>query len=121
MSPFLRYTLVGAMATAVHWALLALCVEAAGMAPWLASGLGAGVGAQIAFAGNRRFTFAHRGSLWPAWWRFMGTAGLGALLGMAIVAGGVATGLHYLLAQALATLCVLLLGYAVNRVWAFAP
>ena len=121
MSPFLRYTLVGAAATAGHWALLAMCVEAAGMAPWLASGLGAGVGAQIAFAGNRHFTFAHRGSLWPAWWRFMGTAGLGGLLGMAIVAGGVATGLHYLLAQALATLCVLLLGYAVNRVWAFAP
>ena len=120
MTPLLRYVLVGAMATAGHWALLVLLVEALGVAPWWASGLGAVWGAQIAFVGNRRFTFAHRGALWPAWWRFMGTACLGAALGMALVAGGVAVGLHYLLAQALATLCSLLLTYAVNRRWAFA-
>ena len=125
MTPLLRYALAGAVATAGHWALLLLLllvvlVEALGVAPWWASGLGAVWGAQLAFVGNRRFTFAHRGARWPAWWRFMGTACLGAALGMVLVAGGVAVGLHYLLAQALATLCSLLLTYVVNRRWAFA-
>jgi putative flippase GtrA len=73
----------------------------------------------VAFAGNRRYTFGHAGPLWPAWWRFMGTALLGAAVGMVIVAAGVALGAHYLLAQAVATALVLLLTFAVNRVWAF--
>jgi putative flippase GtrA len=116
----LRYAGVGGLATAAHWALLAMLVEGVGLAPWLSSGCGAVLGAQLAFFGNRRYTFGHAGPLWPAWWRFMGTALLGAGIGMAIVALGVALGAHYLLAQAVATALVLLLTFAVNRVWAFA-
>lgn len=115
----LRYASVGGLATAAHWALLAVLVEGAGMAPWVASGCGAVLGAQVAFFGNRRYTFGHAGPLWPAWWRFMGTAALGGGVGMAVVAAGVALGLHYLLAQAVATAVVLLLTYTVNRVWTF--
>jgi len=119
-APLLRYALVGAMATAAHWLTLSLLVEAALLPAWLASGVGAVLGAQLAFAGNRRFTFNHQGAWWPAWWRFMGTAALGAVLGMALVGAGVALGLHYLLAQAVATLVVMLLGFVVNRRWSFA-
>ncbi len=115
-----RYLGVGVAATAAHWLLLALLVEGAGMVAWLASGAGAVLGAQVAFVGNRRLTFDHRGALWPAWWRFMGTALLGAALGMAVVAAGVALGLHYLLAQAVATGLSVLLTFAVNRHWTFA-
>ena len=115
----LRYASVGGLATAAHWALLAVLVEGAGMAPWAASGCGAVLGAQVAFFGNRRYTFGHAGPLWPAWWRFMGTAALGGGVGMAVVAAGVALGLHYLLAQAVATALGLLLTYTVNRVWTF--
>jgi putative flippase GtrA len=115
----LRYAGVGGLATLAHWALLAALVEWSGTAPWLASGCGAVLGAQVAFVGNRRFTFGHQGPLWPAWWRFMGTAVLGGVVGMAIVAAGVALGWHYLLAQAVATAVGLLLTFAVNRVWTF--
>ncbi len=115
-----RYLGVGVAATAAHWLLLALLVEGAGMVAWLASGAGAVLGAQVAFVGNRRLTFDHRGALWPAWWRFMGTALLGAALGMAVVAAGVVLGLHYLLAQAVATGLSVLLTFAVNRHWTFA-
>ena len=115
----LRYASVGGLATAAHWALLAVLVEGAGMAPWVASGCGAVLGAQVAFFGNRCYTFGHAGPLWPAWWRFMGTAALGGGVGMAVVAAGVALGLHYLLAQAVATAVGLLLTYTVNRVWTF--
>lgn len=115
----LRYASVGGLATVAHWALLAALVEWMGTAPWLASGCGALLGAQVAFVGNRRYTFGHAGPWWPAWWRFMGTAALGGGVGMAIVAAGVALGAHYLLAQAVATVAGLLLTFAVNRVWTF--
>ncbi len=120
IAAFGRYLAVGVAATASHWGLLALLVERAGMAAWLASGAGAVLGAQVAFFGNRRFTFDHRGALAPAWWRFMGTALLGGVLGMAVVAAGVALGLHYLLAQAIATGLSVLMTFAVNRSWTFA-
>jgi putative flippase GtrA len=116
---FARYLVVGVLATLVHWALLALLVEAFGVAAWLGSGAGAVFGAQVAFFANRRFTFDHDGALLPAWWRFMGTAAAGALLGMAIVGAGVAAGLHYLLAQAIATTTVVVVTFAVNRRWTF--
>jgi putative flippase GtrA len=119
MQRFVRYTLVGAVATAVHYALLAALVECLHGPAWVGSGVGAVVGAQVAFFGNRGFTFAHRGDVAPAWVRFMGTAMAGALLGMAIVAGGVLVGLHYLLAQVIATGTSLLLTFAINRAWTF--
>lgn len=116
----LRYAAVGAVATAAHYALLALLVEAAHAAPGWAAVAGAVLGAQVAFAGNRRFTFGHRGPLWPAWWRFQATAVLGAAVSGAVVALGVRAGWHYLAAQLLATGLGLLLTFAVNRRWSFA-
>ena len=41
MSQFLRYASVGALATAVHYALLVLAVEAFGWPAFVASGFGA--------------------------------------------------------------------------------
>jgi len=114
-----RYAAVGAVATAAHFALLALLVEAGACPAWLASGLGAVLGAQVAFFGNRRLTFAHAGPLARAWRRFMGTAALGAAAGMVIVATLTAAGVHYLLAQAAATLLAMLLTFAINRAWTF--
>ena len=119
MTAFSRYLVVGLLATGAHWALMALLVEGAAVPAWLASGAGAVLGAQVAFIGNRRYTFAHRGAWRPAWLRFMLTAGLGAIVGMAVVAAGVALGLHYLAAQALATGVVTGLSFLINRRWSF--
>jgi putative flippase GtrA len=74
---FSRYLLIGVAATFAHWLLLAVLVELVVLPALLATGLGALVGAQVAFAGNRRFTFGHRGSSGPAWFKFMGAAALG--------------------------------------------
>ena len=117
---WLRYASVGGVATAAHYATLALLVEgAAWPAPW-AAGAGAALGAQVGFLGNRWFTFGHEGPWLPAWWRFQLTALLGGAVSVAVVAGGTVLGLHYLAAQVLATLLVLVLTYLVNRRWAFA-
>lgn len=119
MKSFARYTLVGAIATAVHYALLALCVEIGHWQAHWASGFGAIVGAQVAYLGNRWYTFAHRGSLGPSWAKFQFTAALGALQGMAVVWVAVRSGWHYIAAQVLATLLSLVLTYAINRAWSF--
>jgi putative flippase GtrA len=121
MRHFIRYSTVGAFATAVHYLVLVLGVERADWPPYIASGLGAVVGAQVAYLGNRWLTFAHRGAIRTSWPRFQATALLGALLGMAVVALGVRVGVHYLIAQMAATLASLLLTYGVNRLWTFAP
>ena len=119
MQRFFRYTAVGAVATTVHYLTLVLCVESGGWPAFAASGFGAAVGAQVAYAGNRWLTFAHRGAMLASWPRFQATALLGALLGMAIVGLGVRLGVHYLLAQLVATLAALVMTFAINRVWTF--
>lgn len=115
----LRYGAVGAIATAVHYALLALGVELAALPAWLASGLGAVGGAQVAFVGNRRFTFGHRGAPAAPWLKFQLTALFGALFGMGVVGLGVHAGWHYLAAQVLATLLVVGVTFLINRHWTF--
>jgi putative flippase GtrA len=120
MAALLRYAAIGALATATHYALLCAAVELAGWPPAVAAGVGAAVGAQVAFVGNRWFTFAHRGPWWPSWWRFQGTALIGAGGSSTLVALGGAIGVHYLLAQVVATLLTMLLTFAINRRWAYA-
>ena len=117
---FLQYAVVGAVATAVHYAILVGLVEAGLLAPQRAAALGAWVGAQVAFAGNAAFTFRGRGATFGAWLRFQVTAVLGAALSFALVALGVGIGVHYLLAQVAATLIVLLVTFEINRRWSFA-
>ena len=119
MRHFFRYTAVGAFATAVHYLVLVAWVEGLSEPAYLGSGIGAVVGAQVAYAGNRWFTFAHRGAITASWPRFQLTALLGALLGMGVVALGVRLGVHYLLAQVAATGLSLLLTFAINRAWTF--
>lgn len=114
------YAAVGAVATLAHYALLVLLVERFGWAGWAASGMGAVLGAQLAYVGNRLMTFAHRGPVRRSWPRFQATALLGALLGMGVVAATQALGGHYLVGQVAATLLALLLTYAINRRWTFA-
>jgi putative flippase GtrA len=119
MTALLRYAGVGAAATAVHYAVLAAGVELGRWPPAWAAGIGAAVGAQVAYLGNRCLTFSHRGPWWPSWWRFQGTALIGVMASSTLVAVGTRAGVHYLLAQAAATVLTMLLTYAINRRWAF--
>ncbi|HQZ05894.1 MAG TPA: GtrA family protein [Burkholderiaceae bacterium] len=119
MRHLLGYATVGVVATAVHYLLLIACVELAHWDAWLASGYGAAAGAQVAYLGNRWFTFAHRGNLPVSWLRFQLLALAGAALGMAIVALAVHLRMYYLLAQVLATVLVMGFTFTLNRVWTF--
>ena len=119
---FLRYAAVGAVATAAHYAILVALVELGSVAPARAAALGAWVGAQVAFAGNAAFTFrgAGAGATVGSWLRFQVTAVVGAVLSFAIVAAGTRIGVHYLVAQVVATLVSLGVTFEINRRWSFA-
>ena len=119
MRQLFRYVSVGAVATAAHYAILVACVQWAHWPAWLASGYGAAIGAQVAYLGNRWFTFAYRAGIGASWLRFQVLALAGALLGMAIVAVAVRGGLYYVLAQMVATGIVMLLTFVLNRIWTF--
>ncbi|MEY4562669.1 MAG: hypothetical protein RLZZ618_1946 [Pseudomonadota bacterium] len=114
-----RYGAVGVAATLSHYMVLVAGVELAHWPAWVASGVGAVVGAQVAYAGNRWFTFGHTGTLGASWGKFQFISLVGAGVGMAIVAALVALHLHYLLAQVTATVLTMLLTYQLNRLWTF--
>lgn len=120
MHRFIRYCAVGAAATATHYGLLAAAVALAGWPAWVGAGVGAMVGAQVAYFGNSRCTFAGAARGRAAWWRFQVTAVIGAVVSMAVVATTVWAGGHYLAGQVLATGLALLLTFGVNRHWTFA-
>lgn len=120
MTRFLRYCAVGTVATTVHYALLVAGVALAGWPAWICAGVGALVGAQVAFVGNRRYTFSgpvHRGA---PWLRFQVAAVLGTVVNMGVVGLAVRLGWHYLLGQVLATGLAVLLTFGINRRWTFA-
>jgi len=120
-SAFGRYFVVGAAATAVHYALLVSLVELAGSAAAPSAAIGAICGALVAYAGNRRFTFAGRSPHFRSLPRFLAVAAFGAAANAAIVWSGTeVAGMHYLAAQAVATLFVLWSGFMLNRRWSFA-
>lgn len=118
---FARYTLVGGVATGGHYSVLLTLVEGFGATPALAAASGAACGALLAYAGNRRFTFRGRSNHGAALPRFLLVAAAGAGVNGAVVwAGTTALAWHYLAAQIVATLLVLVATYGVNRAWTFA-
>lgn len=117
---FGRYLVIGLAATGVHYLVLYLLVERFGFAPPLSAAAGALCGALVAYAGNWRFTFARSAAHAQALPRFLAVAGWGALAnGLIVWAGTSYLGLHYFLAQIVASATVVLMTFQINRAWSF--
>lgn len=118
---FARYSLVGIIATCVHYLVLWSLVEFAGTTAGPAAAVGATFGALTAYGGNRRFTFmtcAPNGVALP---RFLLVGAFGVIASASIVwAGTEWLDMHYLMAQVVATALTLWTGFALNRRWTFA-
>ena len=119
VAQFVRFASVGLLGTSCHYLTLMVLVGT-GLNPVTASACGFIVGALINYTLNRRFTFrsaiAHRTGL-P---RFLTIAGAGLLLNTTVMALlTVGLGLHYLLAQLVATGLVLFWNFFGNRLWTF--
>jgi alpha-1,2-mannosyltransferase len=118
-SQFLSFTTVGATGTAAHYATLIAAVSL-GLGPVIASAIGCTVGATVNYVLNYHVTFrsrlAHRHSA-P---RFALIAVASLLLNTLLMAVGVlGLGLHYLVAQIVATGVVLCCNFVLSRIWAF--
>lgn len=120
LGQFSRFTLVGAVATAVHYTVLILMVQAADLNPVHASATGFACGAYVGYMLNYRVTFRsskrHRDAL-P---KFL----LAALSGLTIntlimILLTNEMKLHYLASQCAATAIVLMWNFSVNRWWTF--
>lgn len=116
-----RYTAVGIAATAVHYATLIAAIEFFSMPSAPAAALGAILGAFTAYAGNRRYTFASAKAHRQALPMFLLVAALSAILSASLVwLLSMHLGIHYLAAQAVASITMLVAGYALNKRWTFA-
>jgi putative flippase GtrA len=117
---FLRFSAVGAIGTAAHYATLVLLVQRFHADPVGASAVGFVVGALVNYALNYRFTFASNKRHTEAMTKFFTVAliglGVNALM-MAVLAK--LFGLYYLLAQVLTTGAVLIWNFAANHAWTF--
>lgn len=112
---------VGLLATATHFATLALVVEYAIAGPVAASTLGAIAGAVVSYLLNRAFTFESTRSHAGAVPRFMVVAlvsfALNALLMELLVHQ---LGIFYLAAQVITTGLTMMWTFFGYRIWAFA-
>jgi putative flippase GtrA len=116
---FLRFATVGAVATAAHYAVMIALTELGGMDPVAATVCGFAVGAVVSYTLNRRYTFAVRPAYMRGFVKFAIVIGIGAVLNAAIVAFFIRFGLHYMVAQVIATGLVLIWNFAAARLIVF--
>jgi putative flippase GtrA len=119
LTNFLTFGAVGAIGTAVHYATLIALVEFGSVRPAVAAVAGAVLGALVNYVLNYQITFRSKTDHRIALLRFGSVALLGAGVSAALVAAAQALGIAYLIGQVAATAVVLLLGYALNRLWTF--
>ena len=117
---FFRYAGAGAVGTAVHYSTLIALVQTGVATPVVGSTLGAAGGALVNYALNHRYTFGSRRAHAQALPRFAVVAAAGLVVNAAVLAALLAVfSAHYLLAQVVATLAVLVFGFLANRQWTF--
>jgi putative flippase GtrA len=119
LTRFVRFALVGGIATAIQYALLVLLVRGGGMAPTAASAIGFAASAVVNYILNYRFTFRSDRPHGPAAAKFGALAVAGLLINSAIMHVMIGMRVQYLLAQAGATAVVLLWNFLGNSIWTF--
>jgi putative flippase GtrA len=117
---FLSFVLVGAAGTLLHYLALTVLVVLGILPPGLASAVGAALGACVNYWLNYRFTFAsstrrHR-EMMP---RYFAIAAIGAVANGLIVSQLSALGMHFLVAQLIATGTILVLNFLISKKWIF--
>jgi putative flippase GtrA len=119
LKQFLRFAIVGAVATSAHYAVMIALVELAHVDPVVATVCGFGVGAVVSYTLNRRFTFETKPEYGRGLAKFLVVIAIGAVLNAGIVAPLIGWGLHYMAAQVIATLIVLVWNFAGSRLVVF--
>lgn len=117
---FALFSAAGVFAAIGHYGTLIGLSELAGVRPVPASLAGFLVGGVISYTLNYRFTFRSTKQHGEALTKFLAVAAIGFLLNGAVMAAFTGPGgVHYLLAQLVATGVVLLWTFSCNRFWTF--
>lgn len=119
LKQFAKFASAGAVGTALHYLILVALVDFLLFPPTLGTTLGALAGATMNYWLNRSYTFRSTRSHGAALPRFMMLAGVGIALNALIVGIATKAGLHYLVAQVIATCGVLVMNFFVSRTWIF--
>jgi putative flippase GtrA len=114
-----KFALAGGAGTSAQYLVLLALVSLAGVPPGRASFAGAVLGACVVYLLNRRFTFASSRSHAATLPRFVLMAAVGAVLNGLLVGLLSAAGMYFLLAQVLATACILVINFTVSKLWIF--
>ncbi len=120
LAQFLAFALVGAVGTALHYAVMFACVAALAWPGEAATALGAVCGAGLNYALNYRFTFRSNASHRATASKFMVVAAAAAALNAGAV--GLLTrsfAVELWPAQVAATGVLLVGGFLANRAWTF--
>jgi putative flippase GtrA len=117
---FTRYLGVGAIGTLLHYLVLIVLVEKAGLRPAVGAVFGATAGAIANYYLNYHITFASKAVHRKTFPKFMVVAGVSTVLSGFGVRWATAAGVHYLAAQLVCTVLTLAIGFVVNRLWTYA-
>ena len=116
----LSFLSVGALATGLQYAVLVAAVEYLGWTPPAASSVGFCLSAMVNYWLNYHVTFKSRADHATAIRRFVLVVSIGLLINAgAMLALERSFGLHYLLAQVLATCLTLAWNFEASRHWTF--
>ncbi len=119
---FLRFLLVGGTATVLQYLILVLLVELGAWPATPSSAAAYALAAALNYWLNYHWTFASRRAHGIAARRFAGVAAVGLGLNSVIMFCLVdRLAWHYVLAQVIATITVLLWNFLAHRAWTFAP
>lgn len=116
---FMRFVAVGAVSTSAHYAVLIALKEIFGVGPVIATTIGYAVGAVIGYTLNRRFTFDARPAFARGFAKYVAVVVIGAGVNAAAMALLTEAGMHYLLAQLIATTLGLFWNFAGSRLIVF--
>lgn len=118
---FARFAAVGAVATAIQYAILVALVQGFRAEPTPASTVGYLVSVVFNYFANRRWTFRSERAHARAAPRFFLVQGVGLVLnGALLYLGAEVLGVNYLLAQVCATAVVLVWNFFSHLLWSFA-
>ena len=116
---FVRFGLVGAVATGIQYLILIVLVRGWGMWPALASAIGFVVSSSGNYLLNYHFTFQSGRPHGPAAAKFVTLAAVGLAINFVLMQVLGAAGVYYLLAQVCATAVVFLWNFLGNSLWTF--
>jgi putative flippase GtrA len=118
---FIRFALVGAVATGIQYVILFILVHWGGVDAVVASSTGFIISSFANYFLNYHFTFRSNQRHGLTIIKFMTLAGIGLVLNSIIMQALTKLGLHYLIAQMCATAGVLLSNFIGNSLWTFRP